>query len=554
MRLPDSEKRLISKSLQILEDCNSSSAARASNCQTLRGWKLTGSDDGNPAIYNRLEPHIQRVAGYLFSSAELRFLMEFENKYPQKTYLQAAVAAKYLTKSIERQDIDLRFAAGVEEALTFGCSILKLMYGNQGLTSRIISPWNFSVYREGNTLLSEQEAVAETAYITKEDFWRRISHLPDAAALYKRAISHAKKNNVGEPDNSYFHSVLLAGSSPIQPGNDDISTGGMVSVNSNFAGQQMSAETQAELITFYELTVLDDNRGDYTTIQICAPDILITPRMKRTNLFLPQELPYVKIQPNSVEGYFWGRSELAPLLKLQNLLAERMDDMKQIMGLQYDRLLAFVGFSGMDDEMYDRFKQSGFIAQEQPGAKVEDLTPKLPEAAFAEIKEILSFMDDVSGFQNILSGQGEPGVRSGNHAQTLMKTASPRMRQKAMQVERQIAEVGDKSFKLLKVKEARAHWIGDKIEDQDDAFLLSAIPEDARVVVDSHSASPVYEEDHKEMAFALLKAGIVDGESVLDLVPVPHRDLLKERYAKIKEEKAAMIAKYPQLAFKGGKK
>ena len=268
---------------------------------------------------------------------------------------------------------------------------------------------------------------------------------------------------------------------------------------------------------------------------------------------LPHEHPYVMVQPNPMAGYLWGRSELVPLLKMQALLRDRLEDIKKIMGLQYDRLLAFIGFSGMGDETYDAFRQAGFLTEDNPGAKVEDLTPKMPPEAFADVKEILGFLDDLSGFQNILGGQGESGVRSGNHAQTLLKTASPKMRASATLVERQCADMGNKAFELLRVKEAKQHWIGENADDNK-MFLLSQIPDDYRVTVDSHSASPIYEEDHKQMAAFLLKAGIIDGESALDMLPLPMRDLLKARYRQMQQQKQQLMKEHPELLQKGGKK
>jgi hypothetical protein len=44
---------------------------------------------------------------------------------------------------------------------------------------------------------------------------------------------------------------------------------------------------------------------------------------------------------------------------------------------------------------------------------------------------------------------------------------------------------------------------------------------------------------------------IIDGETVLDLVHLPMRDLLKARYRKMQKQKQEMIAKNPQLLTKG---
>ena len=553
MRLPENKAQLLKKVIQLIDDCRVSMGDRANLCSTLRQWKYTGSPDGDTAIYNRLESHIDRMSSYLYSPLDLRFLMEFENEYPEDILKMSESGARYLTKSLERNDIDMMFGDGLDQALTNGSSIMKLMWGHDGLKAKIIPQFNFGVYKEDLNDLDQQEALLETSYITIHELWRRISHLPDAADIYKRAKSHAKSaTDVSEA--SYFHSVVLAGSGPsvdTTNGMTPNSVGGTVSIDVNSVGPILSPETRMNLITFHELTVVDDATGDYTTIQFVEPDIIITPRLKKHNLFLKGEHPYIMIQPNAVSNYAWGRSEMAPMLKLQALLRDRMEDIKKLMGLQYDRLLAFIGFDGMNDDMYDAFKEAGFISQSTPGAKVEDLTPKLPDAAFQDVNEILRFMDDVSGFQNILSGQGEQGVRSGSHAQTLMKTASPRMRDRATLVERQCASMGNKAFELLRTKEARTLWY-DTGEDDKKEFFLTSIPDDYRVIVDSHSSSPIYEQDHQQLALVLLKAGIIEGDSAMDLIQsLPMRDLLKSRYKIMQQKKAQMLKEHPELLTTG---
>lgn len=555
MILPGNQEKLLAKILRLREDCTNTMNLRRDSANTLRHWRFTGTDVGGPSIYNRLELDINRKAAYLFSPSDLRFHMEFENRYPQDILSMADVASVYLTKNIEAKDIDIKFASGVKEALTYGSAILKLLYGHDGIKARLVPVWNFGVYRESLNELDLQEAVAERLYITKEELWRRISHLPDASSMFKRAVKYAKQNNDIPESETNFVQIVLGGQSPLvgTTGNESTTTGGTVDVSSRDATPQLTPQQLAELIEFYEITVLDDDTGDYTTIQLAMPDIIVTPRGKKHNLFLEHELPYIKIQANPVEGYCFGRSEMAGLLKLQYLLRERLEDIRKLMSLQYDRLLSFTGFSGMTDEMYDQFREAGFISNDMPGAKVEDLTPKLPPEAFADVKEILSMMDDVSGFHNILSGQGETGVRSATHAQSLMRTASPRLRDQAMLIERQCSEMGNKAFSLLRAKEANAHWIDDGL-DTGKEFFLTNIPDDYRVVVDSHSSSPVYEEDQKQMVAFLLKAGIIDGESALDMLNVPMRDLLKARYQKIQMAKAKYAQEHPEAAHKTRKK
>jgi hypothetical protein len=522
-----------------------------SAARTLRQWAVAGSDNQDIAIYNRLGPHIDRTASYLFSPSDLRFNAEFDRDYPEDFLLKADAAARYMSSQFAKQEIDTKFAASLIPALTYNSALIKVLWGHRGLSARLVMPWNFGVWREDINDLYAQEAMVETTYITQFELWRRISHLPNAQDLLRRAINYAKKDEAAENPNNYFHNILLAGTAPMVETQPALTTtvAGAFKPNFNPLDRPILAQSVLDgMLTFHELTVVNDQTGDYTTLQVVEPDIIVT--RKRENLFLPRELPYVLIQPNYVHGYFWGASELQYLLKLQAMLRDRLEDLRQIMSLQYDKILAFIGFDGMTDELYDEFKRKHFISQANTGADVKDLTPAVPENAFQEIDGILKMMDDVSGFQNILSGQGEMGVRAATHAQILMRTASPRLRDRAILVERQCAQLGNLCFKLLKAKDARTFWL--KAGDPSTEFLLSQIPDDVRIVVDSHSSSPVYEEEQKQQAAFLLKAGIIDGSTFVDMMPnLPMRDTIKAKFARMQAAQAQMMQEHPELFTKG---
>ena len=322
------------------------------------------------------------------------------------------------------------------------------------MTCHAIAPWHIGVYREDKETLSEQEAVDEMLFITPFDLWRRISHLPDAQTLFKRAMTHARTKSAGTQERAPFNQVLISGMNPAVQTDPPFmnAPGGLVAIYTNANGVQLSPDVEQELIGFHELWVQDDETEDWTTIQIIEPDILIAPRYRRKNMFIPGVLPYGHICANKVPGYFWGRSELADLMKLQHLLKDRLDDIKKIMSLQYDRLLGFAGNEAITDEQYDAFKQAGYINL-GPSGDIKDITPKVPEHAFEDVNEIIQFINTVSGFSNILSGQGETGVRAAEHAQTLMKTASPSLRDRALIVERQLGDVAHKVFEAMQAKD-----------------------------------------------------------------------------------------------------
>jgi len=526
----------------------------------MRQWIETGRPSGNKSLHNRLYSHNDRLQSYLFSPTNLRFSIDFENHYDKEWLLKAEMAARVLSREWERTNIDIMFSDGVKASLDYGAAIIKALVrkgddGNiESLSSRLIMPWMFGVYDESVTSLDEQEAVCEVAYLTLPQAWRRIAHLPDAEKMYVKIKALASSNTEGSDINSFFHQVLSTGTLNTSLTNTTSPLpGGIVDLGNNSSDVIVGAETGAPVVKFYELWMWDDEAGDWVTVQMFGEDILVAPLYRKCNLFCPETLPYQLIQANSTTNFIWGRPEIADLIEPQGLLSEWLDDFRRMMGVQFDKLLAFTGGDGITDEQYDQFRSQGYIGL-APGASVNDLTPKIPEQTIPAIEMLIKFMEETGGFSNIMSGQGEEGVRAASHAQTLLKTASPRMRDRAILIERQAAGFGDKTLSVLQAKNDKIFWPDPTEQAEGGEFLLSQLPDDRRVSVDSHSSSPIYEDDHKEMGAFLLKNQIIDGNSLLDLMPVPDRDLLKIRFKENQKQKQEFLAQHPELAAKGSKK
>jgi hypothetical protein len=150
-------------------------------------------------------------------------------------------------------------------------------------------------------------------------------------------------------------------------------------------------------------------------------------------------------------------------------------------------------------------------------SSVSDLTPKFPSELLPMIKFLLEEIHSLSGFPPIMQGQGEPGVRAGSHANTLMKTASPTLRDRALIVERQCADHADLSLSIREAKDPQYYWTDGSTPEATEKtrFLLTDLPHDWRVTIDSHSSSPIFSDENVQLVFALQKLGIVDGEFVI---------------------------------------
>lgn len=534
---------------------------RQAQAQAISTWLYVSAGEDGPALFNKIVPHIDKLSSAIFSPVDPRFAIEYENNYGLDELRKAEIAARWLTREFSSVDrsLDMLYASCVDYSLKYGAAVMKCGWGHDGMTARILPHWQFGVYVESQTDLDQQEAMCETTYMTAEELWRRIMHRADAREIYQRALAHAKKGAREDVRPSGLHNVLP----PAQIGTGETADqgpqgGGIVDVASTPMMPVVAPEIAAALIEAHELWVVNDETGDYTTIEIVEPDIIIEPRMMRRNRFFPHAHPYELVVINPQIGYAWGHSEVSDLVPLQRLLSARLLDVKHLMSLQYRRIRAFIGFSGNNDETYDQLNQTGWIAQEMPGAKVDDLTPPMPEGWTNEIEMISKMFDEMAGFDNVMSGRGEEGIRSGNHFQGAVRMASPRLRDRALRAERQYARFGEKMLWLAAEKDASAHWLDPKDLEGKTDFMLSQLQDDARVIVDSHSSSPIYEQDHANLAAFGLKAGAIDAADTIDMLPFPRRDTLRDklemRQQKAAEEKQRLMAQLPvevqaELAF-----
>jgi hypothetical protein len=305
----------------------------------------------------------------------------------------------------------------------------------------------------------------------------------------------------------------------------------------------LGPQVDIDLYPMEEIWVRDDDTGDWVTMLWMRPDILISPYGRPINMCVPGHQPCTLIQPNFEPNYFFGRSEIVDLMQLQAWLTQHLSDINKIMGQQFDKLVAFGGVDGITAEDYAVQKAQGFVNLGQ-GGTATDLTPKMPENAIPLIREILFLMDRASGFPPIMSGAGESGVRAGVHADTLMKTGSPRLRDRSLLAERQCAKAGALTLAIMQAKGTSVYWTDANDEGSD--FLLGQLPSSSRVIVDSHSSSPIYHDDHlQKIAFAV-KADILDPISALELMQFPNNDLYIARARERMEEQRRMLAKLEQ--------
>lgn len=565
MILPKNLKELTKTALDIIDQCNASRGQRATAYRHYAMWIEAGQARQSPtgpsnylALANMLYAHVDRLAAHLFSPTDLRFSIDYENQYPKQFLARANTASRVLSREWEANDIDVDFGHCVKEALYYGTSIPKLnpkvIGKNIKIECEVVMPWNLGVYNESRNGFDKQEAVCESLYLNQWEVWRHIRNLPNANDLWRRIWAHSRREAASSLPSSFMHQVLSTAVIDVQARNPT-RPGGIVNMT-NFPTYPSTGPTVAiDIFPMYELYVVDDDKdGDYTTIQVIEPDILVCPTAEyRKNLFCPHQLPYGLVQPNVVKGYFWGRSEIVDLMQLQDWLTEHLIDIRRLVEMQVEKLIGFEGIDAITDELYHQMRRPGYMAVPQ-GAKINDLTPPFPQEMIPTVQLILQLMDKVSGFPPVMSGEGVPGVRSQAQTDTLMRTGSPRLRDRSLLVERQCAALADCTMACLREKDGRFYWTNP--DDETDKFLLADLPDDYRVSVDSHSTSPIYHDDHANLIAWAIKGGVLGPEDAIEDLPFSHKDIKLQRLRDREAQKQRMIQEHPELLDdpKAGKK
>lgn len=541
LKIPTKEKDLQEWVRETIDECMGSSSDRGMIYTRAAQYYYQGSYDNRAAIYNKTKAFVDKLAGFLMQPTDVRFNVVFDSAEQESVLARALLVGEKLSNDFRISDSDVTFAESVVHSLINGCYMLKVRPSDDR-TFKVgpVHPQNFGVLSETVNSLDEQEAFCHVSYptISRLRSWLEDSDHPRVDQIIAR-ISEARPNEKDEELPTYFHQMVVGGLQPLGNPADAQSQAGssqaagivnVFPVPTPWRPQRRISRT----VRFCELWVRDRDRdGDWTTIQTVYPDIVIEGVETRRNLSrIPGHHSFIKVQPQPTPGYFWGRSVIADIQMLQDLLNKRLRDIKVMWDRNVNAPQVLSGFTSVTEEQYFKIlNEGGFLNDPNPNAKAQKLLEPPPEHYLEEIEFIWKMFDEASGFSPIMSGQGEPGVRAGVHAQTLVRTSSPRLIDQAARIERQLSEVGYLGLRVMQAMDSYIYSTDTGIE-----FLLSQLPDNFQVTVDSHSASPAFAEDNRQVAIALARAGAIDAEDLIHMLHPPSADLL---LARLKQRKKA---------------
>ena len=290
-----------------------------------------------------------------------------------------------------------------------------------------------------------------------------------------------------------------------------------------------------DMVCLDELRVWDDELDDWRLVTQTETGTTIYDRKQP---FIPHEIPLVQIRPKPMLGYFWGASEVSMLLPLQEAIAERIDDIRHLLSKQVRPSHAGTSVLGDQTEFRTAMdSEYGLIATES-GGKVESLAPQMPPDAFAEVREFERLFNEASGIPAVLQGQGQPGVRSKGQQNDLAKFGSGRVKKRAMIIEESLDDVSTLIMKMIQTYDKRTmRYFSSDLKKEID-FLPAQFTNDFTVKVDSHSMSPVFVEDNKQLAQEMLQDGIITKERYVEMVSPMMKQQIKEELKLIEAQQA----------------
>ena len=581
---------------ELTNECLVSRESRMNRYLAFKNMFLLGSDNPeNAALFNKTFAYIDDLESLLYSPVALRFHI---GEYDTPTPLDIAkfrTASSNLHAQIRQSNLDTMISEAVQWSLVKGKTLIKTLWGGRGVSPHLIQPEMFGVLQENRTHLdSDMEAFVHTTYITPYQFKRLIWNHPNKDALVKKSKRYMRPPKGDDPsDDNAMKQIIIGGLYPLQAaGNPQPNMQRGIVEWMQGAAPELAPHLVSQIMRLDELWVWDDENDDWATFQQIGDDMLImgedfvtnayayNPLSKRKDPDLIGHHPFNEFCPNKIDGYFWGRSEILNIAFLQECINSRINGINAMLRLQEDPPKKFRGVAGVNQNALAKLKKpGGYWNDSNPNANVENMTPEIPETLWASLHEYERMFDEMGGLPPIAKGRGESGVRSQGHAETLVRMFSPRFKDRAVIVERNVESLGGSVLDLCRahVPQRLTAWVSKEIagieSNERDLknnmcgmepvkgqvpvdFTYADLPENIRVTVDSHSSSPAFAMEAKALAFDLLKIGAMDPEQVVDHVDAPNPEELIAGIERRAAQQAQMLQEHPELAAKmaGGKK
>ena len=573
MNFPDDEDKLKDRVRWVIDQCNGSRNDRTELYNRRERYFLFGTDSSDQVRYNRLESHIDLVAAFLYAPDHAFYNIAADRNADDAVVKQAIALQDEWNDDFQDDGLSDLVAEAIPWSLVYDTMVIKQGWNDtrEAQTAELVPPQNFGVFREDLPDLDSQQAFCHTYFLDWSEAAQRVIRAGRGADLARIAVEN--KPFISPFPDLLNRMIISATGGPNLQGNI------IGQVNPSYvplATYQPKVDTP--LVRFNELWAWDSDAEDYRIFHMVDPDILISDSRKtcdamakagkikaqdfaksKTNYFLPKDHPFTAIRPYTKYNYFWGKAHVDALMPLQDWMTERLEQIADILERQAYPPKVGSGFMGLTDEKMEAFGGADtYLFDQMPQAQVKELRPEMPPDMFADFKEINNLFLEASGLTEVLSGRGDQGVRSRQHAQELKKTGGGRIKRTALKLEPSLVRIGDLGLKL-KMKNDASEIIPEPADNgKSEPFVAAQLASEVHMRIEGHSHSPLFGDESREIAVLLKKAGAIENEQFVRMLNPPGRDNIihSQRLAKLKQAK--MMKEHPEIAAAqlahGGKK
>ncbi|HEU5451890.1 MAG TPA: hypothetical protein VFU76_07895 [Terriglobales bacterium] len=491
---------------------------RRAKARTWRSWYLHGAPEWG-ARYNMICPQVGTLAGYLYAPRSVRFSLNagpVAQKQRIALFETAAVRLRTLWSESEADEV---YSNNTLWSLVYGAMLGKFLWVKGRPKCVPVPAFDFGVWRDDLPGLDGQQALLHVYRLDVDTLreWLRSAGMPETTA--EAWLKRLGEGTTG--DGPSKGAIAVGQMNPIGwAGGVTQGVAGAVTDWGSTSADYGGADTPT--LEVEEVWAKDDATGDWRIFQIIEKDLILS---DRANDYLPGHHPFVKLTPDPIDDWFWGRSTVEQLIPLQALREKRMNQLDRLCARQANPPMVMTGFNGVNDEKAAAvMRRGGLLASSQvPGGKVDLLTPQVSEVSFALINDIDAMFQNTLGLTDMLQGNAG-GERGGAHARALMQAGASRLTRRMQCVERAVAEGAALLLSLAKRYDDTV-----LIDDNDGTYLLAQVPDEAVVEVAAHSSSPLFASQAQQEAVQMMELGLIDKQDFFDLADPPMAEALKQR-------------------------
>lgn len=550
MILPGDRRERHQAFVRMIQNCESNSrvSRRAEADYLERMYELGGEEQRE---YNLLGEMVDNGAAYVFDKEAVRLEVDLPARYGNLFLNEEDAARDDLTETMKKDGDFALYEKAVKYAHVWPSVFVKTFGRGSSIKPAMIHPADFGTPYEDRNTLDELPYFTHWYTLTPSEFEALVAHHPNYLRLMRHVLDHAMPPD-RQSSQSLPPTLIIAQASPTMLG-----SGNPYAIPTPID----RATVREPVVKMAELWWFDNESADYRVATMYVPtrEILWETTSNPLELKRTHCVRQLCLWPK--EGYLYGRSMLQKLIPLQRRVDEVLAGIWKINRRQTEPAVLFDGFPGIVEERAERIiAEGGVIASPLPGASWKELIPQMPPDVFAVLRETELRARRMWGLPESYSGEAQANVRSGQQESELAMLGSPRLRERGGTVASFIESTATLKLRLRQKELATPLRLAD---EQDDAIevdapggtrvFLSQLPEELRVSVWGHSASPVSQAAIEAKADKAKSLNAITAESYIDYLGLPFPEKARAEAKKLAKGQAEYAGMAMQIKMREAK-